>query len=137
MHDEPVDGLDPEGIVWVRYLLSGLAAEGRTVFVSSHLMSEMALTADHLIVIGRGKMIADTSVDEFVARASKNVVLVRSPDFDPLQALLVGEGATAFEPRERSAVEVHGLSAEEIGDLAAANGIAIHELTPQQASLEE
>jgi ABC-2 type transport system ATP-binding protein len=100
-------------------------------------MSEMALTADHLIVIGRGKMIADTSVDEFVARASKNIALVRSPDLDRLQPLLVGEGATAFEPRERGAAEVHGLSAGAIGDLAAANGIAIHELTPQHASLEE
>ena len=110
MLDEPVNGLDPEGIHWIRNLLRGLAAEGRTVFVSSHLMSEMALTADHLIVIGRGKMIADTSVDEFVARASKNIALVRSPDLDRLQPLLVGEGATAFEPRERGAVEVHGLS---------------------------
>jgi ABC-2 type transport system ATP-binding protein len=137
MLDEPVNGLDPEGIHWMRNLLRGLAAEGRTVFVSSHLMSEMALTADHLIVIGRGKMIADTSVDEFVARASKNVVLVRSPDLERLQALLVRAGATTLEPRERGAVEVHGLAAEDLGDLAAANGIAIHELTPQQASLEE
>src|SRR3989440_6160299 len=93
---EPVNGLDPEGIHWIRNLLRGLAAEGRTVFVSSHLMSEMALTADHLIVIGRGKMIADTSVDDFVARASKNVVLVRSPDLERLQAVLGSEGATGF-----------------------------------------
>jgi ABC-2 type transport system ATP-binding protein len=135
--DEPVNGLDPEGIHWIRNLLRGLAAEGRTVFVSSHLMSEMALTADHLIVIGRGRLIADTSVDEFVARASKRVVLVRSPQLDQLGALLADEGATAQEPRERGAVEVHGLSPEEIGDLAAAHGIVIHELTPQQASLEE
>src|SRR6476469_1920062 len=135
MLDEPVNGLDPEGIQWVRNLLKGLAAEGRTVFVSSHLMSEMALTADHLIVIGRGRLIADTSVDEFVASASRTVVLVRSPELDRLQALLGGEGATAFEPRERGAVQVHGLSAEQIGDLAAAQGVAIHELTPQQASL--
>jgi ABC-2 type transport system ATP-binding protein len=137
MLDEPVNGLDPEGIHWIRNLLRGLAAEGRTVFVSSHLMSEMALTADHLIVIGRGRLIADTSVDEFVARASKNVVLVRSPALERLQALLTEQGATTQEPRGRGAVEVHGLSAEAIGDLAAANGIAIHELTPQQASLEE
>jgi ABC-2 type transport system ATP-binding protein len=137
MMDEPVNGLDPEGIHWIRNLLRGLAAEGRTVFVSSHLMSEMALTADHLIVIGRGKMIADTSVDDFVARASKNIVLVRSPDLERLQALLRSEGATGFEPRDAGAVEVRGLSAEKIGDLAAARGIPIHELTPQQASLEE
>jgi len=137
MLDEPVNGLDPEGIHWIRNLLKGLAAEGRTVFVSSHLMSEMALTADHLIVIGRGKLIADTSVDEFVARASKKVVLVHSPELDRMTALLAREGATAFEPRERGAVEVHGLSAEEIGDLAASHRITVHELTPQQASLEE
>ncbi len=137
MLDEPVNGLDPEGIQWIRNLLRGLASEGRTVFVSSHLMSEMALTADHLIVIGRGRLIADTSVDEFVARASKNVVLVRSPEIERLSSLLADEGATAQEPRERGSVEVHGLSAEAIGDLAAANGITVHGLTPQQASLEE
>ena len=137
MLDEPVNGLDPEGIHWIRNLLRGLAAEGRTVFVSSHLMSEMALTADHLIVIGRGRLIADTSVDEFVARVSKTVVVVRSPQVERLRSLLAAGGATAFEPRERGAVEVHGLSPEQIGELAAAHGIAIHELTPQQASLEQ
>jgi ABC-2 type transport system ATP-binding protein len=137
MLDEPVNGLDPEGIHWMRNLLRGLAAEGRTVFVSSHLMTEMALTADHLIVIGRGRLIADTSVDEFVARASKNVVLVRSPELERLRALLAENGATSFEPRERNALEVHGIAAHDVGDLAASHGIAIHELTPQQASLEE
>ena len=134
--DEPANGLDPEGIHWMRNLLKGLAAEGRTVFVSSHLMSEMALTADHLIVIGRGKLIADTSVDDFVARASQKVVLVRSPELQRLRELLAGPEVT-FEERDRGAVEVHGLTAEQIGDLAADDGIAIHELTPQQASLEE
>jgi ABC-2 type transport system ATP-binding protein len=137
MLDEPVNGLDPEGIHWIRHLLKGLAAEGRTVFVSSHLMSEMALTADNLIVIGRGRLIAETSVDDFVARASKNVVLVRSPELERLRALLAEHGATGFEARERGAVEVYGLSAEAIGDLAATQQIAIHELTPEQASLEE
>jgi ABC-2 type transport system ATP-binding protein len=137
MLDEPVNGLDPEGIHWIRHLLRGLAAEGRTVFVSSHLMSEMALTADHLIVIGRGRLIADTSVDDFVGRASTNLVLVRSPELDRLRVLLAEHGATGEEPRDRGAVEVRGLSAERIGDLASANGIAIHELTPQHASLEE
>ena len=135
MLDEPVNGLDPEGIHWVRNLLKGLAAEGRTVFVSSHLMSEMALTADHLIVIGRGKLIADTSVDDFVSRASQKVVLVRSPELDRLQVELAGPDV-AFVA-ERGGLEVHGLTAEQVGDAAASAGIALHELTPQQASLEE
>jgi ABC-2 type transport system ATP-binding protein len=136
MLDEPVNGLDPEGIHWVRNLLKGLAAEGRTVFVSSHLMTEMALTADHLIVIGRGKLIADTSVDDFVARASQNVVLVRSPELERLQVELAGPGVT-FLDAERGALEVHGLTAEQVGEAAAGAGIALHELAPQQASLEE
>jgi ABC-2 type transport system ATP-binding protein len=136
MLDEPVNGLDPEGIHWVRNLLKGLAAEGRTVFVSSHLMSEMALTADHLIVIGRGKLIADTSVDDFVALASQKVVLVRSPEIERLRAAVAGPGIS-FVPAERGALEVHGLTAAQVGDAAAAGGIALHELTPQQASLEE
>jgi ABC-2 type transport system ATP-binding protein len=134
--DEPVNGLDPEGIHWMRNLLKSLAAEGRTVFVSSHLMGEMALTADHLIVIGRGKLIADTSVDAFVARASQKIVLVRSPEIERLREVLAGP-EVSFEPAERGALEVHGLTAEQVGDLAVANAIAIHELTPQQASLEE
>ena len=136
MLDEPVNGLDPEGIHWMRNLLKGLAADGRTVFVSSHLMSEMALTADHLIVIGRGKLIADTSVDDFVARASQKVVLVRSPDLERLRTVLTGPGVT-FEDAQRGALEVHGLTTEQVGDAAAGAGIALHELTPQQASLEE
>ena len=134
--DEPVNGLDPEGIQWIRNLLKQLAAEGRTVFVSSHLMGEMALTADHLIVIGRGRLIADTSVEEFVRRASRNVVRVRSP-----QALLLAEAlaapnvtVTAVEP---GVLEVEGLEPAAIGDAALAKHIAIHELTPQQASLEQ
>ena len=134
--DEPVNGLDPEGIHWIRNLLKGLAAEGRTVFVSSHLMSEMALTADHLIVIGRGRLIADTSVEEFVARASAKVVLVRSPELQRLRGVLERPGVT-FEGGERGSLEVHGLTTEQVGDAAAEHGIAIHELTPQQASLEE
>jgi ABC-2 type transport system ATP-binding protein len=138
MLDEPGNGLDPEGIHWVRNLLKGLAAEGRTVFVSSHLMSEMALTADHLIVIGRGKLIADTSVDDFVARASTShkVVLVRSPEAERLRNALAGPGVS-FVEADRGALEVHGLTAEEVGDAAAAAEIALHELTPHQASLEE
>jgi ABC-2 type transport system ATP-binding protein len=136
MLDEPVNGLDPEGIHWIRNLLKQLAAEGRTVFVSSHLMSEMALTADHLIVIGRGRLIADTSVDEFVRGASKNVVRVRSPQSDRLRELLVGPdvGVVAVEP---GVLEVAGLTATQVGDAAAEHGLTLHELTPQQASLEE
>jgi ABC-2 type transport system ATP-binding protein len=133
--DEPVNGLDPEGIHWIRNLLKQLAAEGRTVFVSSHLMSEMALTADHLIVIGRGKLIADTSVAEFVRSASRDVVRVRSPQALKLAELL--KGAKRVAPVEPGVLEVEGLDAAAIGDIALAHQIAIHELTPQHASLEE
>jgi len=136
MLDEPVNGLDPEGIHWVRNLLRGLAAEGRTVFVSSHLMTEMALTADHLIVIGKGKLIADTSVDDFVARASEKVVLVRSPELERLRAKLAGPGVS-FAPAGHGALEVHGLTVEQVGEAAADASIVLHGLTPQQASLEE
>jgi len=136
MLDEPVNGLDPEGIHWMRSLLKGLAGEGRTVFVSSHLMSEMSLTADHLIVIGRGRKIADTSTSEFLSAASGNVVRLRSPQAAELNRLLVAPDVTV-EALEPGYLEVHGLTAVQIGDVAAANGIALHELTPQQASLEE
>jgi ABC-2 type transport system ATP-binding protein len=136
MLDEPVNGLDPEGIQWVRHLLKELAAEGRAVFVSSHLMSEMALTADHLIVIGRGRLIADTSVDELVRQASGKVVLVRSPQAEVLRDKVVDDGVTVVS-HEPGVLEVHGLTAERIGEVAAANGIVLHELTPQQVSLEE
>jgi ABC-2 type transport system ATP-binding protein len=134
--DEPANGLDPEGIHWMRNLLRGLAAEGRAVFVSSHLMSEMALTADHLIVIGRGRLIADTSVGDFVRRASQKLVRVRSPQAARLRELVLGDdvSVTSIEP---GLIEIGGLTAEEIGDTAAAHGITVHELTPQQASLEE
>ena len=134
--DEPVNGLDPEGIHWIRNLLKNLAAEGRTVFVSSHLMSEMALTAEHLIVIGRGRLIADLSVDEFVRKASKNIVRVRSPQASALRDLVVGPDVVV-ETVEPGVLEIVGLSAEQIGDAAAERGFAIHELTPQHASLEE
>jgi ABC-2 type transport system ATP-binding protein len=134
--DEPVNGLDPEGIHWIRHLLKGLAADGRTVFVSSHLMSEMALTADHLIVIGRGRLIADTSVDGFIELAAANLVRVRTPDAEKLRTLLAGPNVTVANG-EAGVLEVRGLSAEQVGDVAFANGVALHELTPQQASLEE
>jgi len=134
--DEPANGLDPEGIHWMRNLLRGLAAEGRTVFVSSHVMSEMALTADHLIVIGRGRLIADASVEEFVRRASRQVVRVRSPQAAKLRELVLADGVSV-ESVEPGLLELSGLSAEQIGETAAAHGIVLHELTPQHASLEE
>ena len=136
MLDEPVNGLDPEGIQWVRHLLKELAAEGRAVFVSSHLMSEMALTADHLIVIGRGKLIADAGIDELVRTASGNVVLVRSPQAELLRDRVVADGVTVVSSIP-GVLEVHGLTAARIGEVAAANGIVLHELSPQQLSLEE
>ncbi len=134
--DEPANGLDPEGIHWIRNMLKELAAEGRTVFVSSHLMSEMALTADHLIVVGRGRMIADLSVDEFVRSAAKNTVRVRSPQASDLRDALAGPGVTV-EIGDDGALEVGGLSSEEIGTAAAARGYVLYELTPVRASLEE
>jgi len=136
MLDEPVNGLDPEGILWVRHLLRGLAAEGRTVFVSSHLMSEMALTADHLIVIGRGRKIADMSTEEFIRQASGGRVLVRTPQAAELDALLSGPDVTVTAAGP-GLLEVRGLTAVQIGEAAAANQLVLHELTPQQASLEE
>jgi ABC-2 type transport system ATP-binding protein len=136
MLDEPANGLDPEGIQWIRNLLKELAAEGRTVFVSSHLMSEMALTAEHLIVIGRGRLIADLSVEEFVRGASRDVVRVRSPQGTELAAALAGPGV-AVAPSNDGALEVSGLTAEQIGEAAAARRLVLHELTPVRASLEE
>jgi ABC-2 type transport system ATP-binding protein len=134
--DEPVNGLDPDGVLWVRTLLKTLAAQGRTVLVSSHLMSEMALTADRLVIIGRGRLLADTSVGELIARVGVGGVLVRSPRATDLRDLLVGQGArvTSAEP---GALQVSGLTAERIADLAGDRGLAVHELTPQRASLEQ
>jgi len=136
MLDEPVNGLDPEGIHWIRNLLKDLANDGRTVFVSSHLMSEMALTAEHLIVVGRGRLIADTTTAEFLDQASGNVVRVRTPQADALCGQLVGPDVTivAVEP---SLLEVHGLTAQQIGEIAARHSVILYELTPQQVSLEE
>ena len=134
--DEPVNGLDTEGIRWIRSLLQGLAAEGRTVFVSSHLMSEMALTAQHLIVIGRGRLIADTGMEEFVARAEPGVVRVRSTDPAALAALLRSREVAVSEVGD-GALAVSGLSTDQVGRLAGGAGITLLELTAQQASLEE
>jgi ABC-2 type transport system ATP-binding protein len=134
--DEPVNGLDPEGVLWIRNLLKGLAAEGRTVFVSSHLMSEMALTATRLVVIGRGRLIADTTVDEFVARAGGGGVTVRTPQAARLRELLLGPDITVTS-QQSDLLKVQGLSAEQIGQTAWQARLPVYELTPQQASLEE
>ena len=134
--DEPVNGLDPEGIHWIRNLVRGLAADGRTIFVSSHLMSEMALTADHLIVVGRGRVLADMPTAEFVAQASPALVRVRSPHATRLRELLLGDGVTVASD-EPGVLEVAGLSTEAIGDRAAAEGLTLHELSPRHASLED
>jgi ABC-2 type transport system ATP-binding protein len=136
MFDEPVNGLDTEGIQWVRNLLKRLAADGKTVFVSSHHMSEMSMTAQHLIVIGRGRLIADTDVEEFVQRASKKAVRVRSPQVQELVELVSGPDVTV-DSIEPSVVEVHGLSSEHVGTLAAEHRIVLYELSPMTASLEE
>jgi ABC-2 type transport system ATP-binding protein len=136
MFDEPVNGLDPEGIHWIRTLMKSLAAQGRTVFVSSHLMSEMALTAEHLVVIGQGRLLADTSMADFIARNSRSYVRVRSPQRERLLDVLHQAGVVAVESGD-GVLEVDGGKAEHVGELAAQHGITLHELSPQQASLEE
>jgi ABC-2 type transport system ATP-binding protein len=136
LFDEPVNGLDPEGILWIRDLMRNLASEGRTIFVSSHLMSEMERTADHVIVIGRGKMVADTSMSEFMARASGEVVRVVSPQIAELAAVVERAGGTLTTENDPLARLVSGLGAAEIGELAAASQIALHELAPRRGSLE-
>jgi ABC-2 type transport system ATP-binding protein len=141
--DEPVNGLDPEGILWIRNLMKHLASQGRTVFVSSHLMNEMAVTADHLIVIGRGKLIASTSTQDFISGSSDRSVLVRTPDPARLASAITAEGGqvaddtTPPQPGQPPALIVTGMPAPRIGELAAASSIVLHELTPQMASLEQ
>jgi ABC-2 type transport system ATP-binding protein len=135
MLDEPVNGLDPEGILWMRNLLRHLASEGRTVFVSSHLMSEMALTADHLIVIGRGAMIADAPTKDVLSMSTSNYVKVRSPQAEALAGLIAGAGGTAT-PDGDSILTVTGLTTDAIGDLAGASAVTLHELSNVEASLE-
>jgi ABC-2 type transport system ATP-binding protein len=133
--DEPVNGLDPEGIQWIRTLLRALAAEGRTILVSSHLMSEMALTADHLIVVGRGRLLADMPMADFIAQASPALVRVRSPHATQLRELLMQDGVTVTSD-EAGVLEVGGLDAAEIGERAAAARLTLHELATHSASLE-
>jgi len=135
LFDEPVNGLDPEGILWVRNFMQQLAGEGRTVLVSSHLLSEMALTAQDLIVLGRGKLISQGTVDEFVRNASGSWVEVRSPQADELGRMLVAEGVQVSMGQQ--AFSATGIEAAAIGELAARHGFVLHELSPKQASLEE
>ncbi|MGB6181642.1 MAG: ATP-binding cassette domain-containing protein [Rhodococcus sp. (in: high G+C Gram-positive bacteria)] len=141
MFDEPVNGLDPEGIVWIRKFMQRLAAEGRTVLVSSHLLSEMSLTADQLIVIGRGKLISDSSVQDFVDHASESAVRVRSPQLDALRTALTSAGLTVKEPSSLDQVHptlvVAESTTEAVGEIAAKNNIVLHELASQHGSLEE
>ncbi|HQF02361.1 MAG TPA: ATP-binding cassette domain-containing protein [Phycicoccus sp.] len=134
--DEPVNGLDPEGILWIRSLLKELAAQGRTVFVSSHLMSEMALTAEHVIVVGRGRLMADTSMADLIATSSSGAVLVTTPQADALATALTAPGIEIVR-RTLEQLEVHGATAPEVGAVAARIGAILHELTAQQASLEQ
>jgi ABC-2 type transport system ATP-binding protein len=136
MFDEPVNGLDPEGILWIRNLMKALAAEGRTVFVSSHLMSEMENTADHLLVIGRGKLIADCTVAEFIAANSHETVRVRTPQPDLLTKLVAAAGGTVREDGDGWMV-ITGLDTSRVGDLAYDNAVRLHELSPVHASLEQ
>jgi ABC-2 type transport system ATP-binding protein len=134
MFDEPVNGLDPEGILWIRNFMRGLAAEGRTVFVSSHLMSEMSQTADHLVVIGRGKLLADVSTKDFISQSSKGSVRVRSPQADELERLLKADGVIV--ERIDGSLRLHGITTDRVGDVAAANHFTVHELVEERASLE-
>jgi ABC-2 type transport system ATP-binding protein len=136
MFDEPVNGLDPEGIHWIRNLMKGLAAQGRTVFVSSHLMSEMALTAEHLIVIGRGRLLADTSMAQFIAQNSRSFVRIRTPQVEQLKDVLTAAGYTPVQAGDGS-FEIQGGEPARLGELAAQHQLVLHELSPQQASLEE
>jgi ABC-2 type transport system ATP-binding protein len=145
--DEPVNGLDPEGVLWIRNLMKHLASQGKTVLVSSHLMNEMAVTADHLIVIGRGRLLADAATEEVIARGSGQSVRVRTPDADRLAALVTAEGGKAVpasdsngngsEPGSAPLLTITDLPAARIGELAASSSIVLHELTPQLATLEE
>jgi ABC-2 type transport system ATP-binding protein len=143
MFDEPANGLDPEGIRWIRTLMQSLAAEGRTVLVSSHLMSEMENTADHLIVIGRGRLIADCGISEFIAASPHQAVLVRTPQPSALSAAISSAGGTASAATDtagvvgEAAIEVRGLSQDQVADLAFAHGIRLHHLSTSKVSLEQ
>lgn len=140
LFDEPVNGLDPEGILWIRRFMQRLAGEGRTVLVSSHLLSEMSQTADHLVVIGRGRLISDSTTSEFIERASESSVRVRSPQLDELRSLLTSHGMTVKENdgnADGAALIVNGVTSDAVGTLAGEHHITLHELAPQRGSLEE
>lgn len=134
--DEPVNGLDPEGVLWVRQFARHLAAQGRTVFLSSHLMSEMAQTADHIIVLGRGRILADAPVEQILAGATRNAVRVRTPQVEEL-ARAISSADVTVTGVEAQLIEVTGLTAAQVGEIAARTGVVLHELTPLSASLEE
>ena len=136
MLDEPTNGLDPDGIIWIRALLKHLAAEGRTVFLSSHLMSEMALTADHVIIVGQGRLLRDDSMADLIAQSSRKLVRIRSPHAEALTPVLLAAGAQCT-PQPDGSIEIGELDAAAIGDLAARSNLTLHELTPIEASLEE
>ncbi len=136
MFDEPVNGLDPDGVLWIRTLLKTLAAEGRTVFLSSHLMSEMSQTADRLIIIGRGRLIAHGTLTEVLSSRSPGIVRVRAADSAQL-AQLLDRGGAAAHPQPDGSLQITGISAEQVGEIARAHGFALQELSIQQASLEE
>ena len=135
--DEPVNGLDPEGVVWIRNLMKHLAGEGRTVFVSSHLMNEMAVTAEHLIVIGRGKLVADCSTEEFIERSTDQTVVVHSPDAAKLAEVIAADGGTATPDGDDGMMTVAGMAARRVGELAARDGLVLYELTTKRGSLEQ
>ena len=137
LFDEPVNGLDPEGIHWIRRFMQRLAAEGRTVFVSSHLLSEMSLTADELVVIGRGKLIAQCSTEEFVNRAGDATVKVRTPEAEALRALLLAHDVSAEYGDAPDTLLAPGTTSDKVGEIAAGGGIVLHELTAQRGSLED
>jgi len=136
LFDEPVNGLDPEGVLWIRTLLKSLAAEGRTVFVSSHLMSEMALTADRLIIIGRGRLIAETTIGDLLQGASGNHIRVRSPEAGELARLLTTHGADVIR-QDHDTLRITGATSDTIGEIARSNGLTLRELSAHQVSLEE
>ncbi|WP_374985782.1 ABC transporter ATP-binding protein [Streptomyces fradiae] len=136
MFDEPVNGLDPEGILWIRNLMKHLASEGRTIFVSSHLMSEMALTADHLVVIGQGRLLADTSMADFIHHNSRSYVRLRTPQREETRDVLTAAGLTAADGAD-GALEIDGATTEHVGELLAEHPITLHELSAQRASLED
>ena len=136
LFDEPVNGLDPEGVLWIRTLLKSLAAEGRTVFVSSHLMSEMALTAGRLIIIGRGRLIAETTIGDLLQGASGNHIRVRSPEAGELARLLTAQGADVIR-QDHDTLRITGATSDTIGEIARSNGLTLRELSAHQVSLEE